>query len=190
MSVFDQVRDIPAWQAAEHQGLQLKRSGSRWWACCPLHGEKTSSLCFYPDGGWYCFGCHKGGDAVSLYQELLDTDALTAAQRLAEDFGISIQENQQPRAPSRPKATAYHLMQELERRRGKEWSYLCDGLHRAETILDKYTVPSDAAWDNPEFINALKARTYANQRLDYLAQASYQELAQEYREREALNAPG
>ncbi len=188
MSVFDRVREVPAWQAAERQGVRLKKSGSRWWACCPLHGEKTSSLCFYPEGSWYCFGCHKGGDAVRLYQEYLNLDALDAAVRLAQDFGIPIPDDREARAPVKPRATAYHLTRELERRRGEEWSYLCDGLHRARAILEKYSVPSDAAWDSPEFVTALKAQSYANQRLDWLWQASYEELALEYRE--AMNDSG
>ncbi len=188
MGVFDLVRDVPAWQAAERQGVRLKKSGSRWWACCPLHGEKTSSLCFYPEGSWYCFGCHKGGDAVRFYQEYLNLEALDAAKQLAEDFGISIPKGQETRVPAKPKATAYHLMRELERRRDAEWSYLCEGLHRAYAILDKYDTPCDAAWESPEFITALRALSYANQRLDWLWQASYEELALEYRE--AMNDSG
>ena len=34
---------------------------------CPLHEDKTPSLVTYPPGhGWYCFGCNRGGDAVTL----------------------------------------------------------------------------------------------------------------------------
>ena len=90
MSVFEQVRQITALEAAERLGLKLKKAGSKHWACCPLHGEKTASLCIYGDGTWYCFGCHKGGDAVRLYQEMFGLDAKDAALRLAEDFGIRV----------------------------------------------------------------------------------------------------
>ena len=53
MSVFEQVRQITALEAAERLGLKLKKNGSKHWACCPLHGEKTASLCIYGDGTWY-----------------------------------------------------------------------------------------------------------------------------------------
>lgn len=51
-------------------GLSVTRKGTRGWACCPLHGEKTASLCFFPDGRWYCFSCHAHGDAADLYAAL------------------------------------------------------------------------------------------------------------------------
>lgn len=37
--------------------------------CCPLpgHDERTGSLHVYPDdGGWYCYGCHRGGNIYDL----------------------------------------------------------------------------------------------------------------------------
>ena len=49
---------------AEHIGLSVNRSG---FCCCPFHGEKTPSLKIYSDGrGWYCFGCHQGGDVINM----------------------------------------------------------------------------------------------------------------------------
>lgn len=106
--LFELVRDIPAHQAAERQGLHLRQKGSRLWACCPLHGEKTPSMCFYPQGTWYCYGCHEGGDAVRFYQAYLNLSAYDAAVRLAEDFGIRIPEKNEQ--PTKPKATVYNLM--------------------------------------------------------------------------------
>lgn len=51
-------------------GLDVRVKGSRSWARCPLHGEKTASLCFFPDGKWKCFGCQAHGDAADLYAAL------------------------------------------------------------------------------------------------------------------------
>lgn len=102
-SLFDRVRVVPAQQAAERQGLALKKSGQRLWACCPLHGEKTPSLCFYPDGAWYCFGCYRGGDAVRFYQEYLHLNAADAARQLAADFNIPIPDRYEARAPLDPR---------------------------------------------------------------------------------------
>ena len=56
-----------ALEIAQAYGLPLKQKGSKHWACCSIHGEKTPSLCFFPDGRWYCFGCHQHGDAADLY---------------------------------------------------------------------------------------------------------------------------
>ena len=179
--LFEAVRHVTALDAAERLGWQLKRNGSKHWACCPLHGEKTASLCIYDSGTWYCFGCHKGGDAVRLYQELYSLEPYPAAVQLAEDFGIPLPDKHDaPR--EKPKPNAFDLARVLERKRSAEWSRLCDALHRADAILDKYPIPCDEAWESKEFITALQARSYANQRLDWLWQATLVDLALEYRE--------
>ena len=48
---------------------ELKREGTRLKGCCPLHGEKTPSFFVTPARGMFkCFGCGKGGDAISFIQ--------------------------------------------------------------------------------------------------------------------------
>ncbi len=33
---------------------------------CHLHPDRSPSLCVYPDGSWYCFGCAEHGqDSIS-----------------------------------------------------------------------------------------------------------------------------
>ena len=180
MSVFAQVRQITALEAAERLGRKLKKNGSKHWACCPLHGEKTASLCIYGDGTWYCFGCNKGGDAVRLYQEMFGLDAKDAALRLAEDFGIRVDDHWTP--PKEYKPTVFDLERALEARRNAEWSRLCSAVHRANAILGKYDAHPESAWASKEFITALQARTAANERLDWLWSATLADLALEYRE--------
>lgn len=184
--LFEAVRHVTALEAAERLGWQLKRNGSKYWVCCPLHGEKTPSLCIYDSGSWYCFGCHKGGDTVRLYQEVFNVDPYPAAVMIAEDFGIPLPDKSQERSAVRekPKATAFDLARALEKKRTEEWSKLCNAVHRANAILARYTTPCDEAWEQKEFITALRARTYADQRLDCLWQASLVDLALEYKEKE------
>lgn len=180
--LFELVRGISAQEAAERRGIPVKQKGSRGWACCPLHGEKTPSLCFYETGTWYCYGCHKGGDAVRLYQEMYGLEAYEAAVQLADEFGIQIPNRDQHASLQKPKPTAFDLARVLEKRRTAEWSRLCDALHRADAILSRYNVPCNEAWESKELITALQARSYANMRLDWLWQASLVDLALEYRE--------
>jgi len=50
--------------------VEIKPKGRSYWGCCPFHGEKTPSFTVTPDKGIYkCFGCGKGGDAISFIME-------------------------------------------------------------------------------------------------------------------------
>jgi hypothetical protein len=54
----------------ESAGVELVRRGTRHVGLCPFHDEKTPSFYIYDDGGFYCFGCHEGGDAISFVQKM------------------------------------------------------------------------------------------------------------------------
>ena len=113
-------------------------------------------------------------------QEMFGLDAKDAALRLAEDFGIRVDDHWTP--PKERKPTAFDLERALEARRSAEWSKLCSAVHRANAILAKYDAHPESAWDSKEFITALQARTAANERLDWLWSATLADLALEYRE--------
>lgn len=50
---------------------------------CPLHNEKSASFVWYKKNNtWYCFGCGKGGDNISLYQQLWKSDFVSAVSEL------------------------------------------------------------------------------------------------------------
>jgi len=50
---------------------KIRKSSTRSFCCCPLHGEKSPSLCIYhKNNTFYCFGCHKGGDSIKFIQLL------------------------------------------------------------------------------------------------------------------------
>ena len=50
--------------------VTLKKKGVNYQACCPFHNEKTPSFVVSPSKGLYkCFGCGKGGNAISFVME-------------------------------------------------------------------------------------------------------------------------
>lgn len=55
-------KTVTSRQVVEHYGFKPDRGG---YICCPFHGEKTPSLKVHKSG-WYCYGCHEGGDAVEF----------------------------------------------------------------------------------------------------------------------------
>jgi hypothetical protein len=74
-------------------GVQLRRSGSRWAGCCPLHQEKTPSfyLSVGRDGAerFKCFGCGKGGDVLDYWQLSRNTDLAGASEALGAVAGVA-----------------------------------------------------------------------------------------------------
>ena len=49
----------------------LKKRGVNYIGLCPFHNEKTPSFIVSPQKGIFkCFGCGKGGDAVTFLMEI------------------------------------------------------------------------------------------------------------------------
>lgn len=170
MSLFDTVRHISARDAAERASLTLQRRGSKWWTCCPLHGEKTASMAFYEgDRGWTCFGCHKGGDAVTLYAELYHVEALEAARMLASAFGIMVDESRSATPPPKPKPGKWQKERAAEILFNQHWGEECDRMHKAQAALYRLHSEGKADLDNPIFAVALRVRSLAEERLDAMS---------------------
>ncbi len=78
--------------------VSLRRRGSSFWANCPFpgHEEKTPSFCVTPAKGiCKCFGCGKGGDAVSFVRIMENVNYLDAIKILAKRYNIEIEERSQ-----------------------------------------------------------------------------------------------
>jgi hypothetical protein len=48
-------------------GVELSAGG---YMPCPFHEERTASLKAYPNGSWYCYGCHQGGSIFDFAAKL------------------------------------------------------------------------------------------------------------------------
>ena len=74
------------------QSFETKRSSGRYFIHCPLHVDKTPSLCIFPnDNTFHCFSCGVGGGIINwLYfiEKLSYDDAVKKAAYLA-NFDLS-----------------------------------------------------------------------------------------------------
>lgn len=70
--------------------LRLERKGSRYWACCPFHSEKTPSFTISDDGLYHCFGCKESGDVIKFVQKMENLDFYDAVEFLADRAHIEI----------------------------------------------------------------------------------------------------
>jgi DNA primase len=74
------------------QYLTLRKSGhDSMTGLCPFHQEKTGSFSVSPGKQvFYCFGCGKGGDAITFLRELEHLTYVEAIERLASTAGVAL----------------------------------------------------------------------------------------------------
>ncbi len=75
--------------------VPLKLKGSKGWACCPFHNEKTSSFSVdRPKQFFYCFGCKESGDAITFLMKYEGLPYPEAVEKLAAEYGIPVKYEQ------------------------------------------------------------------------------------------------
>jgi DNA primase len=74
--------------------VALKKRGRNYLGLCPFHNEKTPSFNVLPEKGIFkCFGCGKGGDAITFIREHQKMSYVEAVKLLAERLGITLPED-------------------------------------------------------------------------------------------------
>ncbi|UCH10064.1 MAG: DNA primase [Fidelibacterota bacterium] len=72
--------------------VQLKRRGRNYFGLCPFHQEKTPSFSVNQQKQiFHCFGCGRGGNAITFIMELEKVEFVEAVQRLGERYGIPVE---------------------------------------------------------------------------------------------------
>lgn len=90
-------------------GIQVKRAGGSYKACCPFHHEKTPSFHIQPEKGFYhCFGCGESGDAIKFVMKYEGLPFMEAAQKLAAAAGMELEAKEDPEAAVRKRMFALH----------------------------------------------------------------------------------
>lgn len=88
--------------------VSLKKQGRNLIGLCPFHNEKTPSFSVSPDKQiYYCFGCHKGGNALRFLMEIEGLNFPEAVEKAAGMVGLSL-----PQEDVSPEETA-----EMQQRR-------------------------------------------------------------------------
>lgn len=93
--IIREVLDLDIVSVFEDEGIHLKRQGASRMCCCPFHGEKTPSLSVSSARNlWHCFGCGKGGTAITFIEELKGMTFPEAVKYLASRNGIQYEERE------------------------------------------------------------------------------------------------
>ena len=94
MPLDDEIAEVKSAAAANplavyhHFQVDVKRPGKE--IICVLHEETTPSLLIYRDGGFYCFGCKKGGDVIKFVQEFASLPFIEALEQCQYILGLQV----------------------------------------------------------------------------------------------------
>ena len=138
-------------------GLRPNRMG---FCNCPVHGEKTGSMKLYaePGRGWYCFGCHQGGDVIKLTRIALKCDFKGAVEWLNSEYSLGIGLDQTPSEREETRKRMYQARMKREERErairtADDLRTIADAMAvRCQRVMDE-TMPKDpaGAWDKRYF---------------------------------------
>lgn len=99
--------------------VPLRRMGSSYKACCPFHSERTPSFSVDPSKQLYhCFGCGKGGNAITFLADIESIDRIDAIRMLADEANMELPEFSGKRAPHMDKQHRQRLYDLLRTPRG------------------------------------------------------------------------
>ena len=167
-SVFEVVKQsVTAKEAAEHYGIAVGRGGM---ACCPFHDDRHPSM--KVDTRFHCFGCGADGDVIDFTARLYDLSPKGAAEKLAQDFGLSYDS----KAPIRRS----YVRQKTEAQVRKEkrehgWRVLTDYYHLLRKWEADYSPKTADEDPHPRFLEAVQKKDYMGYLLDTFLDSSTEE---------------
>ena len=168
-SVFEVVKQsVTVREAAELYGIEVNRGGM---ACCPFHDDRHPSLKLNEDY-FYCFGCGATGDVIDFTARLYGLSPKEAAEKLAQDFGLSYDSKAPPRRSYvRQKSEAQ--MRKEKREHG--WRVLTGYYHLLRKWEADYSSKTPDVDPHPRFLEAIQKKDYTAYLLDTFLDSSTEE---------------
>ena len=123
--------------------IPLRKNGANFIACCPFHSEKSPSFVVSEAKGMFkCFGCGKGGDALSFIKEYEKIDFNEAVKRLSELTGIALEYDKAQRVGKSPSEVLEKINELAKRELAKHAQILAYLQERGLTreICEKYDI--------------------------------------------------
>lgn len=91
--ITDRIHDLNIVDLIKSHGIDLKKHGITYKACCPFHNEKTPSFTANPNKNIYkCFGCGESGDAISFVMKHHNLGFWDAVKDIAQKHSIQLPE--------------------------------------------------------------------------------------------------
>ena len=167
-SVFEVVKQsVTAREAAELYGIAVGRGGM---ACCPFHDDRHPSM--KVDTRFHCFGCGADGDVIDFTARLYDLSPKGAAEKLAQDFGLSY-DSKAPTRRSYVRQKSEAQVRKEKREHG--WRVLTDYYHLLRKWEADYSPKTADEDPHPRFLEAIQKKDYMGYLLDTFLDSSTEE---------------
>ena len=89
--IIQRVKDATDIVALVGEYVPLKKAGASFKGLCPFHPEKTPSFVVSPArNSFHCFGCGKGGNAITFLMEMERATFPEALKLLADKAGVAL----------------------------------------------------------------------------------------------------
>lgn len=173
MNLFEAVKEsVSPRQIADYYGLSVHND----MVSCLFHDERTPSMKMYDDH-FYCFGCGKHGDVTDMVGELFGLSPKEAAEKIAQDFGISYDKQYGEYKPSKDSVIAKIRREQENAKKNHTFRVLCDYLHLLKDWRTEYAPKSAEEQPNPLFVKALTETDYIESLLDYFISGTKDDIA-------------
>jgi len=94
--IIQRIREATDIVAVVSEYVSLKKAGANYKGLCPFHNEKSPSFMVSPSRhGFHCFGCGKGGNAITFVMEMGKLSFPEALRLLADKAGIALPKPQE-----------------------------------------------------------------------------------------------
>ena len=168
-NLFEVVKQsVTVREAAEMYGIAVGRGGM---ACCPFHDDRHPSLKLNEDY-FYCFGCGATGDVTDFTARLYDLSPKEAAEKLAQDFGLSY-DSKAPLRRSYVRQKSEAQVRKEKREHG--WRVLTDYYHLLRKWEADYSPKTPDEDPHPRFLEAVQKKDYMGYLLDTFLDSSTEE---------------
>lgn len=134
-TIADEVREKVNIVDVISQYVKLEKRGKDYLGLCPFHSEKTPSFSVSEQKQFfYCYGCHKGGDAISFIREMDGVSFQEAVAKAAAVENISV--NIQTMKPKREVPENIRELLEMHETATKLYTHALLNLAIGNTALD------------------------------------------------------
>lgn len=177
LNLFEAVKgSVTPRQVAENYGLEVNRRGM---TCCPFHTDDDPSMKLYDDH-YYCFGCEEHGDVIDFMSKLCSLSQKEAAERLAQEFGISYDHDKQVYSPQFRKGSIIRRIkaEQDKDKENKVFKVLTDYYKLLQSWKNEYAPDSQSDELNPLFVEALTKSEYIDDVLERLISGTKEEKAE------------